>query len=107
MEKLKTIALAIALMVAGTTMAFAQDGYTHVNDGYFHSGYHWWGMHLIWWLVWMFFLVWVFALPYDIPFQRKKGSAFDILQKRFAAGQITNEEYQEKKKILEQDLAKK
>jgi uncharacterized membrane protein len=37
----------------------------------------------------------------------KKGSPLDILLRRFALGEITNEEYQEKKKILENDLTKK
>jgi len=61
-------------------------------------------MHLIWWLVWIFLLFWIFALPYNIPGQRmKKDSPFDILQKRFALGEITNEEYLEKKRILEKD----
>jgi putative membrane protein len=66
------------------------------------------GMHWIWWIVWIFLLFWIFALPYNIPFQRmKKDSPLDILLKRFALGEITNEEYQEKKKILENDLAKR
>lgn len=72
-----------------------------------YDGYHFWGMHLIWWFVWVIFLFWVFALPYNIPGQRmKKDSPLDILKNRFANGHITNEEYQEKKKILENDLAK-
>jgi len=66
-----------------------------------------WGMGFIWWVAWFILLIWIFALPYDIPGQRKKkDSALDILQKRFASGQITNEEYHEKKKILEIDFAK-
>ena len=66
-----------------------------------------WGMHLVWWFFWMIMLFWIFAIPYDIPGQRKKkDTPLDILQKRFAAGEITTEEYQEKKKILENDLAK-
>jgi putative membrane protein len=36
----------------------------------------------------------------------KKESPLEILWKRFAAGQIAKEEYQEHKKILESDLAK-
>ena len=44
---------------------------------------------------------------HDVPGQRKKkDSPLDILHKRFASGQITTEEYQEKKKILENDLVK-
>jgi len=66
------------------------------------------GMHLFWWVVWIMMVIWIFALPYRIPFQRyKKDSPLDILQKRFASGEITNEEYQEKKKILENDSGKK
>ena len=43
----------------------------------------------------------------NIPYLRyKKGSPLDILQGRFALGEISNEEYQEKKKILENDLTK-
>jgi putative membrane protein len=72
-----------------------------INTGYF------WGMHLVWWFVWVLFLVWVFAIPYDIPGQRRqKDSPLDILQNRLASGLITTEEYKEKKGILENDLAK-
>ena len=47
-------------------------------------------------------LFWIFATPYTIPGQRsKKDSPLDILKKRFASGEITKEEYQEKKKLIE------
>jgi len=66
-----------------------------------------WGMHFIWWCVWFILLFWLFALPYDIPFQRnKKSSPLNILQKRFASGEIDTQEYHEKKKILENDINK-
>jgi len=65
------------------------------------------GMNLIWWAVWMGLLFWIFVTPYNIPGQRmRKTGALDILQQRFALGQITNEEYQEKKEILENDITK-
>jgi putative membrane protein len=65
------------------------------------------GMNLIWWIIWMIMIFWIFATPYNIPGQRtRKESALDILQKRFASGAINNDEYQEKKKIIENDLAK-
>lgn len=70
---------------------------------YMHEGYHFVGMHFFWWFVWIMFILWIFATPYYVPFQeKKKNSPFDILKNRLASGQITNEEYQEKKKILEQ-----
>jgi putative membrane protein len=69
---------------------------------------YYWGMHSIWWLVWLLFLIWIFALPYDIPFQRsRRESPLEILRKRFAAGQVTKEEYHDRKKILEADMAKR
>ena len=71
----------------------------------FYSSYG--GMNFIWWIIWMIVIFWIFATPYNIPGQRtKKDSPLDLLQKRFALGQINNDEYQEKKKILENDLAK-
>ena len=70
-----------------------------------YNGYHFWGMHLIWWFIWVIFLIWIFATPYDIPGQKtKKDTPLDILKKRYAAGSINTEEYKEKKKHLENDL---
>lgn len=67
----------------------------------FYEGYHVWGMHLFWWSVWIIFFFWLFATPYGIPGQRKKkDSPLEILQQRYASGQITNQEYQEKKRML-------
>jgi putative membrane protein len=73
-----------------------------------YDGYQFWGMNLIWWFIWGFMLFWIFATPYNIPGERRrKDSALDILQKRFATGEMNTEEYQDKKRILENDLAKK
>lgn len=70
----------------------------------FYESYYW-GMNPIWWFLWIVLLIWIFATPYDIPGQRKRKNApLDILQRRFASGEINNEEYQEKKKILESEL---
>jgi len=68
--------------------------------------YNWdfWGMHLFWWIIWIILLIWIFVTPWDIPGQRtKKDTPLDILKKRFASGELTKEEYEEKKKILEQN----
>ena len=72
-----------------------------------YDGYHFVGMHLVWWFIWGLLIFWIFATPYDSPYRFKtKSSALDILQKRFASGQISKEQYQEHKAILEKDLAK-
>jgi len=73
----------------------------------YYNNYYW-GMNLIWWLLWMFLIFWIFVTPYDVPGQRKKkDSALDILQQRYALGQMTTEEYKERKKVLESDLVNK
>lgn len=60
------------------------------------------GMHFFWWILWIILLVWIFAIPYNIPGQRfKVDSPLDILKKRLASGQITTQQYQEMKKALE------
>ncbi len=72
----------------------------------FYSNYYW-GMNVLWWFIWIILLLWIFALPFDIPGQRKrKDNPLDILQKRFANGEITQEEYLEKRQLLEDDLFK-
>lgn len=67
-----------------------------------YEGYHFWGMHLIWWLIWIVILFWIFVTPDDIPGQKKKNAPIDILKKRFANGEIDSHEFEERKKILNQ-----
>jgi len=45
---------------------------------------------------------WLFVTPFNIMGYRmlKYSVTHDILKKRFEAGEITNEEYHEKKKII-------
>ena len=63
-----------------------------------------WGMHLFWWFIWVFLLIWIFATPYDISGQRSRRlSPLDVLKLRFANGQISSEEYKSSKAILEDD----
>ncbi|MBR9832401.1 SHOCT domain-containing protein [bacterium] len=69
---------------------------------FFHEGYHFWGMHLIWWIIWVVLLFWIFAIPEDIPGQRKKKeSALDLLKRKYASGEYTTQEYLERKRNLE------
>jgi putative membrane protein len=68
----------------------------------YYNNYYW-GMNVFWWLIWIVILIWIFATPWDIPGQRKrKDTAFDILNRRLTNGEITKEEFEEKKKILQQ-----
>ncbi len=71
---------------------------------YTYDGGHFWGMHWIWWILWVIFLFWIFALPYDVPGQKKpKNTPLEILKKRFAAGEINFDEFEKRKSLLEKN----
>jgi putative membrane protein len=63
---------------------------------------HYWGMNIIWWLIWVIFIIWIFATPWDVPGQRtKKESSLDLLKKRYAKGEISKEEFEDIKSTLQ------
>lgn len=69
-----------------------------------HNGHHFWEMHFVWWVFWVIPILWIFATPNKIPVQRTKNDTLlDLLQKRFATGEITKEEFEEKKKFLDEN----
>ncbi len=62
------------------------------------------GMHFFWWIIWIIIIIWIFVTPWDIPGQRRrKDTPMDILKKKLANGEISIEEFEEKKKILQQN----
>jgi len=68
------------------------------------ENYGYGGMHLFWWVLWFLLLFWIFVLPYRIPGQKSnKETALDILKKRLAAGEISNEEYLKKKSLMKEN----
>jgi len=67
-----------------------------------YNGYPYWGMDIIWWFIWLVVIFWIFTTPYPIPRERRrKDSALDILKKQLASGQIRIEEYENKKRLIE------
>ena len=69
-----------------------------------HDDGNFYGMHLIWWLIWILLLIWVFLTPWGYRSRRgKEETPLDILKKRFASGEINKEEYEERKKVLEKN----
>ena len=72
----------------------------------FH-GTGWWffGMHFLWWFFWIALIVIAFSTVTPVPkSQMKSGErALDILRRRYAAGQVTTEDYERRKAILERD----
>jgi putative membrane protein len=65
-----------------------------------------WGMHLFWWLFWFALIALFFSLPFPAPRSRARETPMQILQRRYAAGELSTEEYEERKQRLKQDTAK-
>lgn len=67
---------------------------------------YWWGMSFIWWMFWIatiaiFFSV---ATPVRRTNARSTDDPLSILRRRYAAGQLTTAEYEERKALLENDM---
>jgi putative membrane protein len=67
--------------------------------------HYYWGMHFYWWFVWIF--IWVIFFSFMTPMRRVTyralQSPMQLLQRRYAAGEITSEEYEERRTKLMRD----
>jgi putative membrane protein len=66
--------------------------------------HHFIGMHWIWWLIVVgtILLVVFNVIPYR-PKTELEENAMEILKKRFARGEIEREEFEERKRIIEEN----
>ena len=69
------------------------------------AGWSFFGMHVIWWLVWFMILTTAFWAFTPVPKRDLRAGvrALDILRRRYAAGQISTEDYERRKTVLERD----
>jgi putative membrane protein len=72
---------------------------------------YWGGMHTYWWVFWVF--LWIMFFSFLMPVRRRNWSAYrqsktplDVLQQRYAAGEISTEEYEERRDLLQRDARK-
>jgi putative membrane protein len=63
-------------------------------------------MHLLWWIFWAIGLFTLFAIFEPVPRkgQRNLQTPLEVLLKRYAAGELNDEEYENKKSRIERDL---
>jgi putative membrane protein len=55
---------------------------------------HYWGMHMFWWIFWLVLIVLIMlAGAWFWRGRPPRDSALEILRRRYAAGEITEEEY--------------
>ena len=69
----------------------------------YHDGWWFFGMHGLWWLFWIALLVVFFSLLTPLPrseARRRRQTPLEILQRRYAAGEISTQEYEERKANL-------
>jgi len=64
------------------------------------------GMHFFWWFFWVMLMVGVFSLAPPVPRRRMRlyEHPLAMLQRRYASGEITTEEYEDRKGRIERDL---
>jgi len=72
---------------------------------WFH--YHFVGMHVFWWMFWILLIIPFFWIA--TPVRRKtvhlyRDNPFGILQRRYAAGELSSDEYEARKARIKQDL---
>jgi putative membrane protein len=83
-------------------MRYWNDNWLCGPGGYFHGP---WGMlvNLAFWILVVFLIVWVFRslFGHKGPDSAPALSALDVLQQRYAAGEIEREEYERIKKELQ------
>lgn len=73
-----------------------------------HSGnWSFWGMHAFWWLFWVIVIFAAVAavMSGSSRSPRRSETPLEILRRRYAAGEITDQEFEERKAKLERDAS--
>ncbi len=73
---------------------------------YYNGGMGFFGMHAFWWMFWVAFVILGFSFFDPVPkvqSKNRKDGPLEILQKRFARGEISATDYEERKLRLRND----
>ncbi len=63
----------------------------------FYNEYYW-GMHFIWWAIWIAIILVIFLWPRK---RIKNENSLEILKKQFTEGQITKEQFEAMKQTID------
>lgn len=63
-----------------------------------------WGMHFLWWLFWLVLIGIFFGTRTSQPRHKARETPLQILQRRYAAGELSTQDYEERKKTIERDV---
>ncbi len=70
---------------------------------HFIDGGGFWGMHFLWWIFWIALIAVFFGWTTPVPRNKARETPLQILQRRYAAGELSSEEYEERKTRIERD----
>jgi putative membrane protein len=73
---------------------------------YFNDGYFMGGMHGFWWIFWLALIGLLAFYGWGRPSERRRGARetpHEVLRRRLANGEITTEQYEERKALLDRD----
>jgi len=68
--------------------------------------HHYWGMHLFWWIFWVVIISLLLFSPWPIRPLARRDTAIEVLRRRFAAGEITEDEYRQRLDVLDAQRAR-
>lgn len=80
--------------------------YHMYHDGGFFMG----GMHFLWWIFWLALFGVIVFYGWGRTSERRRRpreSPHELLQRRLASGEITPEQYEERKALLDRDATNK
>jgi putative membrane protein len=71
-----------------------------------YEGGSWFGMHVFWWIFWVIVIVavvYLFLRASGDTRQAQRESPHEVLRRRYAAGELSTPEYEERKAVLDRD----
>ena len=73
-----------------------------------HGGYYMGGMHGLWWIFWVVLIGVIVFYGWGRSGEKRPHSRetpYEVLQRRLADGQITPDEYEKRKALLDRDAS--
>jgi putative membrane protein len=73
---------------------------------YYEGGYFMGGMHWIWWIFWLALIGVVVFYGWGLPSGQRRGprqTPHEVLKRRLANGEISSDEYEQRKLLLDRD----
>ncbi|WP_240538512.1 SHOCT domain-containing protein [Rhodoferax sp. PAMC 29310] len=73
---------------------------------FYDNGFFMGGMHGIWWIFWLVLIGVIVFYGWGRSSERRRGSRetpHEVLRRRLASGEITTEQYEQRKSLLDRD----